>query len=245
MTTTLPSLPENFILTAHRGARDRAPENTILAFTEAEKLGFLECELDVQVTCDNVLVVGHDRTPDRVALSGNLNTPLTECTFAQVRDLDLGLGQTVPTFNEVLDATQCLLQVEIKEPRAAQLLAQTLATRSQRDRDRCVITSFFPYALRVFKKNAAAGRGIGFLVADLSTDWRYYAEDLEVTHLFLHWPHLTREKVASYQADGYTVCASMFNDAGEFRRVLHTGVTGTSTDRPAFAQALIAEHMDR
>lgn len=236
------SLPEGFVLTAHRGAVDRAPENTILAFTEAEELGFQEIEFDVQQTRDGQLVIGHDRRPDRLALAGDPTNPLVDATLAELQQLDLGLGQSVPTFHEVLDATTVNLQVEIKEPRAARQLALALGRRSAADRDRCVVTSFHPHALAQFQGYATPSqRGLGLLVASLDTDWRHTAQSLGVTNLFLHWPGLTRGLVDDLTAAGYRVCASMFNNAGELRRILETGVVGSSTDRPLLAQALLAE----
>jgi glycerophosphoryl diester phosphodiesterase len=238
-----PRLHEGFLLTAHRGAVDVAPENTLLAFAEAERLGLEEIELDVQVTRDDVLVIGHDRTYDRVAASNfaGWDLPLEDLPYESVRCIDLGLEQRVPTFDEALDATSVSLQVEIKSPRAASRLAAALARRAAVDRDRCVVTSFHPQALAEFQQHATPGaRGTGLLVASLDTDWRFDAETLGVRNLYLHWPGLTGEIVDELRSCGYRVCASMFNHAGDLRRIIETGVDGSSTDRPVFAKALIA-----
>lgn len=55
---TLPA--SAFDLQGHRGARGLAPENTLPAFAAALSLGVTTLELDVNLTADNVLVVGHD-----------------------------------------------------------------------------------------------------------------------------------------------------------------------------------------
>lgn len=238
------ALREGFLLTAHRGAVDVAPENTILAFTEAERLGFNEIELDVQLAKDGSLVIGHDRTFERVGSGDDalLNTPVDELTLAELREVDLGLGQRVPTFDEMLDATSVFLQVEIKFPSAAEGMAAALARRSARDRDRCVVTSFYPQGLHVFQKHSIPGaRGTGLLVASLDSDWRFDARWLEVPNLYLHWPGLSRGLVAELQSQGIRVCASMFNHRGDLRKIIETGVDGSSTDRPVFAQGVIAE----
>ncbi|OKL48374.1 hypothetical protein BSR28_01335 [Boudabousia liubingyangii] len=236
-------LRENFLLTAHRGAVDVAPENTVLAFQEAEKLGIQECELDVQYTKDGKLVVGHDQTFERLALG---NAPgkflaIEDQTYDQLLEVDLGLGQKVPTFDEVLESTSCLLQVEIKKPRAARPLAEYLATRSQSVRDRMVITSFHAEAIAEYQKYGKPGeRGTGLLIwRFLEEDWRYEVDRLGVKNLFMHWPGLTREFVDQLRAEGFKVCASMFNFAGDLQHILETGVEGSSTDKPRFAQALL------
>jgi glycerophosphoryl diester phosphodiesterase len=56
----LPSLLDDPIGFAHRGARAYAPENTIEAFQLALKLGATGLESDVWVTADGVAVLDHD-----------------------------------------------------------------------------------------------------------------------------------------------------------------------------------------
>ena len=60
MQQRLPSLLDPPIGFAHRGARDRAPENTIEAFRVALLLGASGLESDVWLTADGVPVLDHD-----------------------------------------------------------------------------------------------------------------------------------------------------------------------------------------
>ncbi|MGO1543081.1 MAG: glycerophosphodiester phosphodiesterase [Gulosibacter sp.] len=236
----MPVLHEQFLLTAHRGAVDRAPENTLLAFQEAEKLGIAESELDVRLSADGVLIIGHDYTTENLAFTGEVRAPMSELTFAELQRLDLGLGQTVPSFDEVMNGTSSLLQVEIKDRGAARALAHFMRGRSERDRARCMVTSFDPFALSEFQSHAQEmPRGTGLLIWSLDSDWRYAAESLGVRNLLLHWPGLTRERVRMLQDEGYRVCSSMYNSAADLRRIIETGVEGSSTDRPAYAKKLI------
>ena len=50
---------------AHRGYSGKYPENTMLAFKEAEKTGCYGIELDVQLTKDGEVVIIHDERVDR------------------------------------------------------------------------------------------------------------------------------------------------------------------------------------
>ena len=52
--------PPDFDVQAHRGGRDRRPENTLAAFRYAIELGVNTLELDTAVTRDRVVVVRHD-----------------------------------------------------------------------------------------------------------------------------------------------------------------------------------------
>src|SRR6266540_1307642 len=49
-----------FDVQGHRGARGRAPENTLAAFRKAIELGVSTIETDVAVTRDDVVVISHD-----------------------------------------------------------------------------------------------------------------------------------------------------------------------------------------
>ena len=49
-----------FDLQGHRGARGRAPENTMAAFRTALALGVTTIETDLAVTRDDVVVLAHD-----------------------------------------------------------------------------------------------------------------------------------------------------------------------------------------
>lgn len=51
----------NFDVVAHRGYSDIYPENTLLSIEEAFKRGLKYCEIDVNVTSDDVYVLFHDQ----------------------------------------------------------------------------------------------------------------------------------------------------------------------------------------
>jgi glycerophosphoryl diester phosphodiesterase len=51
----------NFDLQGHRGARGHFPENTLEGFERALAMGVNTLELDIGITRDNVVVIGHDR----------------------------------------------------------------------------------------------------------------------------------------------------------------------------------------
>ena len=57
---------DNFIVYAHRGASEYAPENTLMSFYLGVQMGANGIETDVRQTKDGVLVLFHDETLDRV-----------------------------------------------------------------------------------------------------------------------------------------------------------------------------------
>lgn len=92
-------LPANPQLIAHRGGPVYEPENTLIAFQNAIGVGVDWIEMDVQRTQDGVLVVIHDETVDRTT---NGSGYVRDLTFEQIRVLDAGNGEQVPTFEEVI-----------------------------------------------------------------------------------------------------------------------------------------------
>jgi glycerophosphoryl diester phosphodiesterase len=92
-------LPADPQFIAHRGGKVTTPENTLAAFHNAVGLGADVLEFDVQMTVDGHLVVIHDDTVDRTTDGTGL---IGEMTLEQIRDLDAGNGERVPTFEEVI-----------------------------------------------------------------------------------------------------------------------------------------------
>jgi len=85
---------------AHRGGPKYAPENTLAAFRNAIAWGVDWLEFDVQMTKDGFLVVIHDETVERTTDGSGAVRGLT---LEQIRLLDAGQGETVPTFEEVVE----------------------------------------------------------------------------------------------------------------------------------------------
>src|ERR671930_261980 len=85
------------IVVGHRGCALLEPENTLRAFRRALELGCDYVETDVRFTRDGELILMHDETVDRTT-SGSV----ADLTFAELRALDAGQGEQVPTLAELL-----------------------------------------------------------------------------------------------------------------------------------------------
>jgi glycerophosphoryl diester phosphodiesterase len=86
-----------FDLQGHRGARGLAPENTLPAFQRALEVGVSTLELDIGVTADGTVVVGHDPalnpaiTRDATGRWLEGRGPLVRSlTWAQLQAFDVG-----------------------------------------------------------------------------------------------------------------------------------------------------------
>lgn len=108
-------------LTAHRGVTAVAPENTIPAYEKAVELGYYTAECDIQLTKDNVWVLNHNDTTDKMFFEmGNISDYTLEelkgFTYRQgVNFWQEGLE--IATLDEYLDVfvgTETRPQIEIK-----------------------------------------------------------------------------------------------------------------------------------
>jgi glycerophosphoryl diester phosphodiesterase len=85
-----------FDIEGHRGCRGLYPENTIVAFLEAVRLGVNTLEMDVVVSKDGKLVVSHDPTLNPDICSGADGKPVSagiriyNLTYDEIKKFDCG-----------------------------------------------------------------------------------------------------------------------------------------------------------
>lgn len=84
----------------HRGAMGYEPENTLRSFRKAIELNVDMIELDVYVCKTGELVVIHDDKLDRTT-NGKGN--VSDTSFQELRKLNAGEEEKIPTLQEVLD----------------------------------------------------------------------------------------------------------------------------------------------
>ncbi len=124
----LPGVPGRPLFVAHRGASDRALENSPSAFALALADGADMIEFDVRLSADGVPVVFHDARTGRTGME-NLAVALTP--WVRLRGVRLMNGEALPSLAEVLALLRGAvpLNIESKVPggiaAAAGMLAET------------------------------------------------------------------------------------------------------------------------
>lgn len=126
---------------AHRGNDGRQPENTVLAWANAVKLGAEMVELDVKRCKTGELVIMHDATVDRTT---NGKGVVGKMTFAEIRALEANWRKgkpipgvpsvKVPTFAEAIDSIPADAPVWINchcAPNTAVEVAQVLKSKGR------------------------------------------------------------------------------------------------------------------
>ncbi len=148
-------------VTAHRGASEFYPENTMSAFKGGLSLGADWEELDVQQTKDGVIIVSHDTNLKRVT---GQDVDINDATYDEIKDLDAGsfkgaqfAGERVPTLDEVIKwakENNTKLNIEIKPTgKETDFEKGVIDVINKYDfADQCIVTSLNYEALKNVKK---------------------------------------------------------------------------------------------
>lgn len=154
----------------HRGIRSRYPENTLISFDAAIRLGVDMIEFDINVTKDGIPVVIHDATIDRTS---NRSGAVRDYTLKELKSFDFGShlhevfrGEQIPSLEEVLALASpkkdLLFNIEIKDMTEEAVDKTVAAVKSFSLEERVVIASFDGAILRYTKATYPFLRCQGF-----------------------------------------------------------------------------------
>lgn len=127
------------IIIGHRGANKIAPENTLKSFRKAIELGADYVEFDVHLSKDDHIVIMHDKNTMRTTGHEGI---ISEMTLTELKELDCGEGERVPTLRELIDLAkgkiklQCEIKAEGMASRVVDLLRDASLTETS------IISSF-------------------------------------------------------------------------------------------------------
>ncbi len=213
---------------AHRGAAALEPENTLRGFRRAVELGADWTECDVHLTADGRLVVIHDETVDRTT---DGTGAVGEMPLEQVRALDAGGGERVPTLQEVLQLVRgrIRLQVELKGEGVEE--AALRAVESADMLGQVLFTSFHPERIRRVKDLEPAAE-VAALTSDPADDTVRQALNCGAGSLHVHYRKLTWGLVEQAHEAGLLVGAWNPDAEPQWRAMLALGVDVLGTNRP-------------
>ena len=221
------------IVTSHAACKGHAPENTLAGVRAALKLGADAIEIDLHCTRDGVPVLIHDETVDRTT---NGHGAVAELSLRQVRRLDAGAGERIPTLREVLEtvAGRAVLVLEIKAVGIEEAVLAVVRSASG-GLDWCVVHSFWPQV--VARVRALEPR----MPCSLLTggrevkDWGQlfaFALSLGAQGIAVHHAAVTPELVRAAHLRELRVSAWTVNRRIDVRRVAAAGVDAITSDYP-------------
>jgi len=228
---------------AHRGGAGDHPENTLLAFESAVRLGFRYVETDVHATLDGVLLAFHDDRLERVTDRHGI---VARLPYAEVALALVGGREPIPRLDELL-ATFPDVRVNIDPKHDAAVDPLIDVIRRTGALDRVCVGSFS--GRRIDRVRAALGprlctslgpRGV---VALRGSSWRgpgltrlvssEGAACVQVPVRKGRIPIVDRRLIRTAHRLGLPVHVWTVDEPAEMSRLLDLGVDGLMTDRPA------------
>lgn len=217
----------SFLCIGHRGASGHAPENTLKAFQLAIDMGCPWIELDVYAVEGELLVI-HDDDVDRTT---NGTGAVMALSLAELRSLDAGDGEKIPTLKEVLDLArgQVSVNVELKGPNTAQPVNQLLnAELSNGWTEKHFAISSFDHR-ELAKADPRFARGALFYK---QADYVQIATTLGASSINLAAKLVTPEVVTAAHTAGFEVWVYTVNTGPEMQNLKELGVDAVFTNFP-------------
>ena len=222
--------PPSFLCIGHRGARGHEPENTLRSVRRALELGAHGIEIDVWFV-DGELIVIHDAKLDRTT---NGHGYVSRKTFAQLRALDAGQGERIPTLREVFETVdrRAFIHIELKGRRTAgpvrALIAEFVEQRGWRYED-FVVSSFHRAELRAVSDPRIP---IALLLARPSRLYALSARRVRASAVNPALRFVTQRFVEDAHRRGLKVFVYTVNEPDDLARLRAWGVDGVFTDFP-------------
>ncbi len=222
------------ILTGHRGAAELEPENTRLSIQKAIDLGVDQVEIDVHLTRDQHLVVIHDATVDRTT---DGQGAVADFTLVEIKRLDAGKGERIPTLQEVIDLVRgkVVLQIELKGPDTAEPVVRTVEQNNIENE--VLLTSFVHERLREARQ-LNPSLALGALWSNPPADACEQAIDMGAEAIHIQYQNIDAQLVQKAHAHGLMIRAWNPDTVEEIQRVIDLGVDAVGSNRPDLLIAL-------
>ena len=261
--TAKPAPPHSFFsakkrateVIAHRGGAALRPENTLVAFDHAARLGADILEMDIRLTADGELVVIHDATVERTT---NGSGAVAGMSLRGLQSLDAGYwfsadsgksfpyrgqGLRIPALKEVF-ATQgnMRLVLEIKSPGEPAATALCTLIRGAGMASKALVATFDVATIEHFRRACpevatalAAAEARSFVVAAflyLAGATRPAAPALLIPDRLGRFEIASDRLIATARGRGLKVQVWAVNDEARMRELIAARVDGIMTDRP-------------
>lgn len=228
------------LIFAHRGASGIEPENTLRAIQSALDANVDGIEIDVHQVEDKLVVI-HDRWLQRTT-SGK--GQLKNYTFEQLRALDAGQGEVIPTLDEVLELTakKCLVNIELKGINDINLLFKYLDNAITNDHFTLshILLSSFNHRLLALIHRTRPEFAIGALTACYPLDYASFAEKLSAYSVHLDVDFISEHFVEDAHNRGLKVFVYTVDEPEDISAMKALAVDGIFSNHPTQSKSHIA-----
>jgi len=217
----------------HRGAAGHEPENTLRGFEAAVGLGADLVELDVHLCASGELVVIHDETVDRTTDGSG---EVAGLTLSELRSLDAGKGERIPTLGEVFSTLRGRVgvNIELKGAGTAEpvhdFLKHQFAGATWRVDD--VLVTSFDWDMLGRMRELSDEIRVGPLVYEDMKEALVVSSELGAHSVNPYHKRIDADYVADAHVGGLRVYPWTVNEPMDIRRVVELGVDGVISDYP-------------
>jgi len=257
--TTIPSYSYSdcdFEAIGHRGYSDMYPENTLLSIEEAFKRGVKYCEIDINVTSDDVYVLFHDQPT--MYRTSNGNDYVVASTYDELLNLDVGSWKgsqfkniKIATLEEALELAEkydAYLYLDTKKDRV-DLMAKALQS-TKVNPSRLLPSIGDLEEAREFNRYCPESSFVYFggIPEDVNND-NWYAELIGLgCTIFETYYTGAIDNTMEFQAfakkvheHGAKLWVFTSNNISEINTMIHNGVDGVESDIAASAMKVICD----
>lgn len=231
------------LVIGHRGAGAYLPDNTLAACALAVEQGADGIEVDVQMSADGRLVLFHDFN---VKNTTNGDGKVTQMTLTELKALDLGEGQRIPTLDDLLEmlGPSTLYNLEIKDFSISDRGVETAVAdrvESHNLQEHVLISSFNPFAVRRARRVFSNRTKVALIRAPGLLKYGYWLAQGEADHPYhaqVHEKYMAWAKRRGFQqVNVWTV-----DDPAEACRLADLGVNAIVTNKPDVIVQALREH---
>ncbi len=222
---------KNLLCIGHRGAMGHAPENTLASIRKALEFGVPCVEIDVYCV-DGQLVVFHDSRLERTT---NGTGYLLEQNFTDLRSLDAGDGEKIPTLKEVFVAVhlQAGVNIELKGPDTARPVVEFISKmRDMGWSDDLILISSFDHRELAQIRQLDPRIKVGAMMVGLPVNDAAFAESLGAYSVHLSLEFIDRRFVDDAHSRGLRVFVFTVNHPEDIIKMVELGVDGVFTNYP-------------
>ena len=224
------------LIIAHRGASAYEPENTLRSVKRALELGVDMVEIDAQASRDGQIIVIHDAKVDRTT---NGKGYVRDMTLDELKRLDAGLGERIPTLEEVIRLVggRAQLVVEIKVPGIEEKVLQII--EKNRVESKALITSFHhPVIKRV--RELSPNMRTGIIIASRPVKPENLSIDANANALFAKQTYVDIQMVEESHKNKLAVYPWTVDTLDEAKSLVKMGVDGIVTNKPDLLRSAIS-----
>ncbi len=218
----------------HRGACGHEPENTLKSFKKALELDVNMVELDVHLCKSGQIIVIHDNKVNRTTNGKGL---VKNLTLEQLKGLDAGKGEQIPTLEQVLDLVdrKAKIIIELKGKNTVFSVAKLIEKQIRKKGwkiDNFLVISF--QHRRIYKvRNINPKIKLGLLFKKPSKKLVLGQKDLDgIDYVVLNFKYINRDFVNLMHEKGIKVFVYTVNKKDYIKHVKTFGVDGIISDYP-------------